>query len=260
MSGPALAQGDSGFLRGKGNLDVALSYSLDTYDEFWVGRTKVSMPMVGRVKRHTGSVYGAYGLTDDIDLTATLSFVSAESSGGAPTEDSFQDLTAALRWRALRHEVDGGAFSLVLSPGLKTPLTSYEDDAITAIGDGQTDIRLRVTGQYLWSNGLFVALETGYDIRTDDPKDEIPLHLTVGGTIGEDLTLTAFYSKIISTGGYDIGAGPFPGVKEEYDRVGAGAYYRFTRNFGISASGWTTLRGRNTGKATGFSIGGVLSF
>jgi hypothetical protein len=83
----AQGQGDSGFLRGKGRTNIALSYSLDSYDDFWIGHSKVESPPFGRVSRHHLNLYGAYGLTETT--------------------------------------------------------CDYTEDAVTAIGDGQTDIRLR---------------------------------------------------------------------------------------------------------------------
>ncbi len=84
-SSSALGQGDTGFLRGKGNLDFVLSYSLDTYDEFWIGDDKISDAPFGRVDRNAINGYLAYGLTDDIDITASMSWVYVE------TDDVFDD-------------------------------------------------------------------------------------------------------------------------------------------------------------------------
>src|SRR5688500_2439232 len=80
---------DSGFLRGLGHLDVALSWSLDTYDKFWIGDREVSNDDLGfgRINRHALSLYAAYGVTNDIDVALTAAFVSsAAKSPDQPTE------------------------------------------------------------------------------------------------------------------------------------------------------------------------------
>ncbi len=138
-------------------------------------------------------------------------------------------------------------------------MTHYEDNAVNAVGDGQVDLRLRGIIQYAFDSGVFLALETGYDVRFDAPDDEIPIHLSAGFSSGP-ATLTGFYSHIESLGGDDIGEGPFPGVEEEYDRIGANLDWRLQEDCGLSASVWTTVDGKNTGDVDGISIGAVLRF
>jgi len=74
------------------------------------------------------------------------------------------------------------------------------------------------------------------------------------------LTLTGSYSYVNSLHGYDVGQGPFPGLEEDYHRVGGGFYYRIHERFGLTGSAWTTLDGKNTGDVDGFSLGVVFRF
>ncbi len=260
ISAGAVAQGDSGFLRGKGKLDVALSYGLDTYDEFWVGGDKISGAPFGRVTRHNVNVYAAYGLTDSIDLALNGSYVYASSEEIFEDEHGLQDLTTQLKWRFFSKKLGPGTLNLLAAPALQVPMSHYEDNAVTAIGDGSVDLGLRGIAQYVFDNGIFFALETGYDVRFDAAPDEYPLHLTAGATVFGKLTVTGFYSLIDSLGGYDIGQGPFPGVEEQYHRAGGVIYYRINETVGISGSAWTTFDGKNTGDVDGFSLGVVLKF
>lgn len=259
----AHAQGESGFLRGKGNLDLSLSYDLDTYDRFWVGDTKVNMDGVGRIKRHAVSLYGAYGLTDGLDVVATGAYVDVTSDGDAdfPDEDGLQDATVYLKWRAIEGDVPGGQASLLLTPGIKFPLSSYEDNAVTAIGDGQIDWRARAIAHYQHYTGTWFSLEGGYDIRNGDPKNDTILNATLGIPVGKSFTLMPFYSQVWSAGGIDISdvpaKGPFPAVQEEYQRIGVRAYWEITEHFGLSAGWRDTLDGKNTGDVESFS-GGVV--
>ena len=252
----ARAQGDNGFLRGKGHYDVAYSYTLDYYDEFWVGDTSVSDPAVGEVERETYSLYGAYGLSEDIDLVLNANYVSAETDGTAPfdDQDDLQDLYLGAKWRAWSSS--RGSFSALLAPSIKVPMTDYEDNDVTAIGDGQVDLRFRGILHYQWK-ALFGAFETGYDRRNGAPEDEVPLNLTLGGTILERVTVTPFYSLVRSKGGPDIGEPGFAfrEVQEEYDRFGVGAYARITHGLGLSAMWRTTTDGKNTGEADTISVG-----
>jgi hypothetical protein len=259
LSGTAQAQGDNGFLRGRGKFDIVLSYTEDSYDEFWIGDDKVSPPEVGEVTRESWTLYGAYGLRDDLDLFLSGSYVDAETDGTVPFEDErdLQDAIFGLKWRFLEERAGPGAFSLLLAPSIKQPLGDYENNDVTAIGDGQTDLRGRLIAHYQFDVGAFVALESGYDRRNGAPDDEIPFHATVGATFA-NLTVAPFYSMVDSQGGYDIGEGSFPGVEEDYTRYGVNAYFRINETFGLTGMWRTTSDGKNTGEAEAFSLGLVF--
>lgn len=261
VGAPLFAQGETGFLRGEGKLDIVAAYAVDSYDEFWVGSNKLSDPAVGEVERKVYALYSAYGLTDEADLILAGAYVEAESDGigGFPDESDLQDLLLAAKWRVYEQPVGGGSFSLALLPGIKVPMTDYEDNAVTAIGDGQVDLRGRVVGQLELANGAFAALETGYDRRNGSPDDEVPINLTIGATIAQRLTVAPFLSRVESLGGTDIGApGGFPTNEEDYTRAGLSLYWRLSERYGLTGSWRTTLDGRNTGDVDGFSVGFVL--
>lgn len=261
-SSAASAQGETGFLRGEGHLDVVVGYTLDTYDEFWIGSDKTGLPDVGRVDRHGYGIYAAYGLTDMIDLIGSVNYVTAESDGLANFDDEkdFQDLLLAAKVRVLEKRNGSATWTLSLLPGIKVPLTDYADNGVTAIGDGQVDLRARVVGQVQLDNGAFAAIETGYDRRNDVPDDEFPLHLTAGYTFGM-VTVAPFLSRIDSLGGTDIGdPGGFTPNEEDILRAGVGFYVRLNESFGLTGNYRTTLDGRNTGDVEGYSLGLVFRF
>jgi len=123
----AAAQGETGFLRGRGKLDLVLGVTRDEYDHFWLGDQKVSDPGVGDVTRTGYGIYAAYGATDALDLILAASYVSAEAdgSGGFPDQDDPQDLLLAAKWRVFEHRAENGAsFNAALLPGIKVPSTA----------------------------------------------------------------------------------------------------------------------------------------
>ncbi len=263
LSALASAQGETGFLRGAGHLDASISYTKDAYNEFWLGTRKVHDGGVGRVARTTYNVYLAYGATDDVDLSLSAPYVISRSSGSGNfdhREADIQDLGLQAKWRLARERVGPGEASLLVAPGIKIPFGTYEENSVTAIGDGQTDYRGRVIAHYGLDSGVFVSLESGYDRRAGKPKDETPWNVTVGATFFDRLTVTPFYSGVRSYGGQNIGQDPFPAVQEEYDRWGVGAYARLTDQFGLTGFWRTTTDGRNTGDVEGFSLGVVIRY
>jgi hypothetical protein len=260
----ASAQGDTGFLRGKGHADVALSWTLDTYDKFWDGNDLASPAAVGRVERETGSLYAAYGLCDDIDLVVNANYVEAETDGTDATiqdEEDLQDLYLGAKWRLWSHADEQSSFSTLVAPSIKLPMTDYENSAVTALGDGQVDLRLRLIAHYQYG-GFWGSVESGYDRRNGPPHDEVPVNITLGGTVAGWLTLMPFYSTVESLGGIDISdvgvQGGFPATEEQFSRVGLSVFARACDWCGVSAMVRTTLNGMNTGDADAFSLGLVL--
>lgn len=259
----ASAQGDNGFTRGEGRTSVALSYTLDWYDEFWVGTTKVSDPGVGEIERATYNLWAAHGLTEDIDLVASGSYVEASSDGAAgfDDEDDLQDLVLGAKWRVHQTGAGPGVLGLLVAPSVKLPMTDYEDNAVTAIGDGQVDVRLRGIAHYQIGT-FWAALETGYDRRNGAPSNEVPLNVTLGGNVGP-VTIMPYYSQVFSDGGIDISQVPaegrFPAVEEEYVRFGLATYARLGENFGLTAGYRTTSDGKNTGDVDAYTLGLVFN-
>jgi hypothetical protein len=247
----------NGFLPGRGQGDVALSYTTEGYDEFWVGETKVSDPGVGEVEIKSFSLWLQWGLTDNLAVVANLPHVDAGSDGLGGFEDSgLQDLTALLKFRFLA----SGPHSLTGAAGVRAAAQNYEANLPVDLGDNTTDALLRLVYQFQAGN-FYVSQQVGYDVRGDDAPDGFPLYTELGFTAGR-VTYGGYYSRLIADGGTDIGdpGFTFPSNQEEYSRAGFKVYGRITERFGFSAAYFLTLDGRNTGDSDGFSVGAVSSF
>lgn len=257
----AQAQGDNGFLRGQGKTDLAISYSHDQYDKFWLGDDKVADPGVGEITREALNLYVAHGLRNDLDLVFSASWVDVESDGAANFDDEtqLQDAIGGVKWRVGPESRLGmGSFSFLFAPSVKVPMSHYESNKPTAIGDGQIDYRLRGIAHYRLDNGIFVSLESGFDYRTEQPGNEIPVNLTLGVPVTQYVTVMPFYSQVTSDGNYDIGQGDFPGVQEESERWGVSLYARLNERLGLTAGWKTTIDGKNTGDVDGYWFGVVF--
>jgi hypothetical protein len=258
------AQGDNGFLRGTGHADVALTYSYDTYREFWVGSHKVEDPGVGRITRQSGNLWAAYGIDARTDVVVSAAYVEASSDGISNpfngTEKALQDATIGFKYRLNEWQLGPGGLSLAFAPAVKIPMTNYENNALTAIGDGQIDYRFRGIVQYTMNNGMWLAVESGYDYRTDEPPNELPFNVTAGVTLFNRFTIMPFYSLVRSYGHKDINfpAEPFPGVQEEFTRWGVSGYIRIDERWGITLGYKDTITGMNTGDVVGYWAGVVF--
>jgi hypothetical protein len=258
----ARGQGDTGFLRGEGRLDLAFTYSFESYDHFWVGDHRVKDPGVGEVTRESGNLYVAYGLADSCDAVLNVAYVDAENDGTiqAHDETALQDGTLGVKWRVFEQRFGPGDFSFLAAPSVKIPLTHYSANSITAIGDGQIDYRGRIIAHYRFDNGAFASVETGFDYRTERPANEMPLNVTIGATFFDHVTIAPFYTWTNSFHGIDIGQGDFPATEEDVERVGVSVFVRLDQTFGLTGGWKTTIDGKNTGDLDGWWAGIVLSF
>lgn len=264
MASRADAQGDNGFLRGQGHADVALTYSLDTYREFWAGTHRVEDPNVGRITRQSLNMWAAYGIDARTDVVVSAAYVEASSDGisvpGNDTEKALQDATVGFKYRLNEWQLGPGGLSLSFAPAVKIPMTHYENNALTAIGDGQIDYRFRGIVQYTMNNGMWLAVESGYDYRTEAPPNELPVNITAGVTVFDRFTIMPFYSLVRSYGSENIGdpGFTFPGVQEEFTRWGVSGYIRVDERWGISLGYKDTITGKNTGDVVGYWAGVVF--
>ena len=261
FSNYTFAQGDTGFLRGKGHGDVVLTYGQERFDRFYAGSSSVSNPNIAKVRRGFYSLYAAYGITDEIDLGANATFLDVNSSGVIDDESGIQDLALYLKARLLKFDFDFGQFNVLAKPGIKLPLANYENNTPASLGDGQIDLQARVVAQIRSHSGYYFATEAGFDKRNGSPRNQLMFSSTIGGPIVEDLYVSAFYSNVNTLGGGDIGDGTsFPAQEKDYSRVGANLFFRLTDQLGLSLTGWRTVTGKNTAKLSGLALGAVWSW
>lgn len=250
----------NGFLREKGEGDVAVSFTSEGYDEFWVGDQKVSDPGVGEVDTRSVSVWLAYGITPDLTVVATLPWVDSEGDGlGGFRESDFQDATVMGVYRL--GAAGGSTHSQFLGGlGVRTPASDYEPNLPVDVGDGTTDWLVRFVYQ-LQHGAFYWSQQVGYDIRGEDAPDGLLLYTEVGYTWGRT-TINGSFSKLLADGGTNIGdpGFTFPSNEEENERAGGKVYVRLTDRYGVAAGAFTTLDGRNTGDASGASLAFNIGF
>ncbi len=250
----------NGFIREKGHGDVALSLSSEGYDKFWVGRTKVEDPGVGKVKTTSLSLWVSYGVTDNLTITADLPWIHADSDGlGEFEEKDLQDFTAFVEYRfaSLGHNVRS---DLVGAFGGRVPALGYEANKPVDVGDGTSDWLFRFVYQLNY-RGFYFSQQVGYDLRGKDAPDGYPLYSEVGYTWGP-VTVTGLYWDLRAKSGTDIGdpGFTFPSNREETRRAGAKVYGRINDHIGLAGTYFSTVEGRNTGDTAGFSFGVNYSF
>ncbi len=254
----------SGFNLGKGKATAALSYSWESYDEFYFADEKMAAPPPygGKITTQSITLYAAYGLTDHLDIIINLPYITAKGDGSDPMVDQevsgVQDASLFLNWTPIQIESEGGLLSFVGAMGLSTPLSDYEANAVLSIGNQSTRIDPKVLMQYQSNAGWFANLNAGYSVRSND----VPNATVLGAKLG--FAAAKFYvdlwseSQISDSDAQDIGAVPFNETRVNYTQIGIGAYYPFSPVFGISAGYSKYVSGRNVGLAG--RVSGALVF
>lgn len=257
-----------GFSQGKGKFAVALSYTKENFDEFYLGEKKTPISIRGLDKIITQSVnlYAAYGLTDRIDIVVNIPYISSKSrrllENQKVSEENLQNGALVIEWKAFQRDGSTGAFSLTGALGLSTPLSNYRTNLIYGIGNQSSHINPSLLLQYKFENGLFLNGQGGYSFRTNKVPDAALLAAKIG------FAATRFYidgwiNNQTSTSGIDIG-GPgftparFPETKVNSTNMGTSVYVPVVRLAGITLGAGTRLGGRNAGLPTWYTAGLVL--
>jgi hypothetical protein len=250
----------NGFVEPRGRGVLAVSFTAESYDEFWAGTNRVSDPGLGRVSTNSTTLFTQYGVTDRVTLLANLPYVNTRGDGAAGfSERGFQDLAALVKLRVL----SAGSrvrSSIVLAGGIRTIASNYEANKPVSIGDGTADGLLRAV--YMVRAGRFyLSQQIGMDVRGGEAPDGFPIYTEVGLGIGYG-AVSLMYRGYLADGGTDIGdpGFSFPSNKDESHRVGAKGFMRLSGGWGVTAQVFTTLAGRNSGDTTGFSAGLVVRY
>ncbi|MCK8490685.1 MULTISPECIES: hypothetical protein [Spirosoma] len=283
---PTHAQGlIDGFMRGDRKANLALTYSQETYDSYYINKTETRDPNLGTVTTQALNVYGSFGLGYDLDLIVSAPYIRSESSAGyRQKQEGFQDVSAALRWEAYDYKIGKARLSWLFALGYSMPLQNYVNDDLIAIGrgsrnlDGRTMLHLKagtffLTGQYGYIRRGQVTLdrvvnyyEPGQVNPNTSAKINVPdvTELIVRtGIVTKPLYIDVWYQqqtpykKYIE--GTNIAPGiPFPSNAVGFSRVGATVYLKLVGQLGLTAGYGATIDGRNIGKSSRVTGGLVI--
>ncbi len=271
-----------GFMRGQRKASLAVFGSQSTYDTYYVNKTETKNPNLGTVTTEAVTVVGTYGLGYDLDLIVAAPYIRTQSSAGYfSKQEGFQDVSATLRCEAYDYKFGRSRLSWQFAVGYSVPIQNYVNDALVAIGRGSKNLDARtilhfkarsffLTGQYGYIRNGQVTLDhivNYYDPSQTNPNSGSKVNVP---DVTELIVRGGFVSKVLNvdvwgqrqtphSSGTDIAPGiPFPTNAIGFTRVGATAYIRLLKQFGLTAGYGTTLDGRNTGKSTQINAGLVI--
>lgn len=269
----AMAQGPlDGYMKGKGVLDLAPSFSLNSAEKFeGAGGQTYDEPYKGQML----SLFAEYGLSEKFDLVATAAAVFT------PLQSGLQDGGLYVKYRPLYAPLGkAGKLGVLFGTGATFPLSDYNLSVTGALGQKAITVPARLILQWETPLGLFFNLSGGYNFRLDHLKetdiafirqqrpDYDPLEpqnfttiLVKAGFPARHFYLDGWAEWQHTNGGMDY-VQNVPDLPQaygvSYTQVGGTAYFSDSGRTGFYLSGGYILQGRNTSRIFRITFGMVF--
>jgi len=271
MDNDAIMMGKSAFCGGP-------MYSYSSWNHYWEGTFKRTNKNLGTVSTQMVSLMADYGITKNVNVLVMAPYVRTHATAGTLSgQHGIQDLSAWLKYRALRQPVGSGVLSTFVLGGASIPLTNYEPNYLPfSIGLHSKTLSGRLMVDYQRQHFFATAMGT-YTWRSDVTIDEptyytTSLHFTnkvyMPNVATEELRIGYRTSRLIieavgsnmnTLGGFDIRKNdmPFPSNKMNSTMAGAHVrcYFKKDHGFSVDVDGDYTVAGRNVGQAGSFDVG-----
>ena len=265
---------------------TTVDYGVDRWSEYWEGTLKRDNQNIGTLTTKSTTWMGSYGVTRNLNVYATLPYVSTRASQGVLMGMSgAQDLTVAAKYRFARVPLAGGyvlgATALVAVGG---PTSDYTPDFLPmSIGLGskrataRTALHLRerhglfadAAGAYTWRSTVKLNRVSYYDGAQLVNSNEVAMPDVFDWSAGVGYNDATWCIPLMligqrTLGGHDIRRQDMPFVSNRMDflRVGAKVMYMVPAlpQLGVSVGAAHTLAGRNVGQSTTYTVGLISAF
>lgn len=252
-------------------------YTHSQWDHYWEGTFKRDAPNLGTVSSNAYMLGLVYGLSNTIDVSVSMPYITTNASAGTLRgEHNFQDVSAYVKWLALKQEIGRGSltFHAILSGSI--PATNYEADYLPlSIGLHSKNVALRglvnyqisqffVAGAYQYvrrsnitiDRNSYYTTEMHYTNEVEMPN--VSNYLVSAGFRSLQFNAEAVFTQVNTLGGFDIrkNDNPFPSNKMNSTLAGVILKYSFQKIAGLelTAGGNYVLKGRNVGQTrTGYA-------
>ncbi len=268
----------SGFMKKNNEGAAVISYSWEKYDKvFFVPQEVDGIPVFNEVTNTSISLYGEYGITDDLNIVFNVPYIKSEGNasqatldnlGFENTKEGIQDLSLFVKYNFHTFNLSKSQLSFIGSVGLVTPLSDYEANeglqSIIAIGNHSSSFNAFGIATFKTDFGFFTTGQIGYSFKDSGVPDALLSELKIGYAASKFYVDGYIANQLSDKEGVDIlgdgFTGYFPATRVNYTRVGLNVYAPIIQGIGITAGANSYIAGRNLGKSTGFYGGLVYSF
>lgn len=245
------AQGPiGGFPTPKGEVAVALSYSTEKYDDYFLPDEQTEARDVETISY---SLFVEAGVSDQMSLIATLPWMRTNDRDG-----SLQDASLWLKYTNLDKRADRAAHRFFTAVGLGFPVGNYETTGIAALGQRATVFQGRLAYQYQHDAGWFLHAQSGIDFQlSPEARSSWPLLLRTGYG-GKYFYTEAWYETVTAL---EAGSGvqtATAGTGSSWRRVGGTLYVPVQPWVGLNFAGAWVLSGEFIGDSSRLSGGLVF--
>ena len=147
LASAALCFGQSAWLPATHELKTTPGFSYSSFDEFWVGRTKVKNPPNGKsLDQYTGYVSLEYGIFENLAADATMGYTatSTDAFGGNASDEGLSDTMLGLRYRLIDENNAPCRWAPTLAIRAGAVIAgSYDSNKPFSAGDGAGQLELR---------------------------------------------------------------------------------------------------------------------
>jgi len=268
----------SGFMKKNNEGSFVVSYSYEKYDKvFLVPQEVDGVPVFNEVTNTSISLYGEYGITDNLNVVFNVPYIKSEGEAGQGTLDNLgfentregiQDLSLYIKYNFHTFNFDKSELKFIGSIGLETPLSDYKANeglqSIIAIGNHSSSFNALGIVNFKVDSGFFTTGQVGYSFNDSGAPHALLSQLKVGYAASKFYVDGYVANQLSEKDGVDIlgdgFTGYFPATRVNYTRVGLNGFVPIIDGIGITAGANTYVAGRNLGKSTGFYGGLVYSF
>jgi hypothetical protein len=273
---------DDGIMIDGKTLFTGYLFTYDRWDEYWEGALKRENGNLGTLTTQTSSWYANYGVTDRLNVIATLPYVQTHASQGVLRNmQGLQDFSVAAKYQLFSARSPIGLVRTFAVGAAGLPMTDYTPDFYPlSIGSNSKRASARFTVNLQTKPGWYVNASPAYTWRgtvtldrpyyftdgelfltSDVDMPNVFDYVLSGGYIRRGLMATALFAQQRTLGGGDIRRQdmPFVSNRMNFDKVGGMVMWSLPKLRYLSVQGTYiyTVRGRNVGQASTVT-GGVM--
>lgn len=236
------AQGPiSGFPTPKGETAIAVSFSQEVYDTYFLPD---DLSEKRDVETISYSLFVETGLSDNTSLVLTLPWMRTNDRQG-----SLQDGSVWLKYMNLDKRGTHHASRFFTAVGLSLPVGNYETAGIAALGQRASVFQGRLAYQFQHDDGWFLHGQTGIDFQfAPEAQSSWPLLLRAG--YGGKFFYTEAWIEFVTA--LESGSGvqtATAGTGSSWSRVGGTLYFPVRQWVGLNFGAASVLDGTYIGKS-----------